>query len=164
MGKLSTQWPRSPKRVSHFSSSARQESRCSISLKNLCRRARFLVKSTWPTQPFPVKPPPFIRQSFKAGRTHGCDTGIQSLLQQAHRRSSLRNALYADRVEADCAFPRYQRRGELGRSILRSRDQYLICKLDGRRYAAEVGESAGDIKTSFSNPRQRITFFTVSGI
>ena len=121
-------------------------------------------ESAWPTQPRPVKPPPYARQSMTADELGNVTSGNARLLQQADRRRRVRVDLHAGRIQADGAVSRDQRRRQLGRRVLRSGDPHAVRELDGRRHALPHGEAAGRIRQSLTVRKDWARQIRASGI
>ena len=78
------------------------------------------------------------------GRADHHHAGVARLLRQADRRRGVRQRLHAHRPAADGAVSGDQRRGQLGRGVVRPRDPHALCELDGRGDAVPHGAAAGE--------------------
>jgi len=97
---------------------------------------------TWPTQPIPVKPPPYARQTFSFDEL--TDVTPES---RAECGKLLAGAVTGPMfrpvgVRPTVMFPGPTRR-QLGRRLVRSHDRDALCQLDGRGGAVPGRQAAG---------------------
>lgn len=101
-------------------------------------------EETWPTQPFPAKPPPFARQSMSAD-------DVTTVLAESRREclEMLEGAKVDVKVfdpwseQNQVIFPGLERRRELGRRGVRSGDERIVREFDGRGWIVPSGQTAG---------------------
>ena len=115
------------------------------------------------SQPFPLKPAPFARQTMKSETNSPMLRPNPSLLRQTHGRRGVGDALYSRWSEADGAFSRNQRRSKLGRRVVRSAVAHALCELDGRRHVISYGKAARWFRDTFPRARIGVAEFAFRG-
>ena len=118
----STRWPRPPSRGTCSCSTGRPGSRCSRSRSGPFPASDLIGEKAWPTQPIPVKPPPFARQVLDRGGRDRHLPGGAGGGPGAAARGAQRRPVRAPERPGDGDLPGLRRRGGVGRLGLRPGD------------------------------------------
>ena len=107
-----------------------------------------------PTQPRPVRPKAFIRQSMRADElTTVTEESRAECLENGPRGFRRRPAIPPAPDPKDRVLPRHQRRHELGRRGVRSRDRHVLHQFHGRRLAGFYGRPRRGLGGSLAQSR-----------